>query len=166
MSTPAAVTVIHSPWLGDVESDPDSELFFPCGLPGFENHRRMAPLEIPAQRPLVYLQSLESDEVCFVTLPVFVIDPAFELRLSEEERFVLQLPDDCDPAIGTDVLCLALLRKCVHTVEANLNCSIVINLRNRRGVQCVPREGDSALFRLSADNGWRCATDEEWRREC
>ncbi len=44
-------------------------------MPGFEEQRRMIPVEIPSQRPLVYLQSLESDEICFVALPVYVIDP-------------------------------------------------------------------------------------------
>ena len=63
----------------------------------------MMPVEIPAQRPLVYLQSLECAEICFVALPVYVIDPAFQLRLSEEERVLLQLPEDSDPVIGADV---------------------------------------------------------------
>lgn len=145
---------IHSPWLGDVESDPQCELLFPCGLPGFEEHRRMVPIEIPAQRPLVYLQSLDRADVCFVALPVYVIDPAFRLGISDEERFILQFPEDCDPAIGTDVLCLALLKKSGHLVEANLNAAIVINLHNRRGVQCLPPAGHSACFRLSANDGW------------
>lgn len=147
--------IIHSPWLGNVESDPVSELLFPVGLPGFEEHRRMMPVEIPAQRPLVYLQSLECAEVCFVALPVYVINPAFQLRLSEEERFLLQLPEDSDPVIGADLLCLALLRKSGYSVEANLNASVVINLHNRRGIQCQPPGGISACFRLCADNGWR-----------
>jgi flagellar assembly factor FliW len=146
---------IHSPWLGDVESNLQCELLFPCGLPGFEEHRRMVPVEIPAQRPLVYLQSLESPEVCFVALPVYVIDPAFQLHISEEDRYILQLPEEAEPAIGVDVLCLALLRKSGHSVEANLNASVLINLHNGRGVQCVPPAGISACFRLSADDGWR-----------
>lgn len=164
--SPADATTIHSPWLGDIETDPDSELLFPCGLPGFEDHHRMLPLEVPSQRPLVYLQSLESPEICFVALPVFVIDPAFRLHLSEEDRVNLQFPLDFDPEIGVDVLCLVLLRKSGHLVEANLNACVVINLRNRRGVQCVPPGGIPALFRLSADRGWRREADQESRREC
>jgi flagellar assembly factor FliW len=146
---------IHSPWLGDVESDPECELLFPAGLPGFEDQTRMVPVEIPSQRPLVYLQSVERAEICFVALPVYVIDPAFQLRVTDEERSILELPEDCDPVIGADVLCLVLLRPSGHSVEANLNASIVINLHNRRGVQCVPADGLSAQFRLLEDSGWR-----------
>ena len=146
---------IHSPWLGEIKSDSENELFFPAGMPGFEDHPRMIAVEIPSQRPVVYLQSLESDEICFAALPVYVIDPSFRLELSEDERSVLRLAKGSDPSIGADVLCLALLRKSGRTVEANTGASIVINLHNRRGVQCVPREGASAPFRLCPDNGWR-----------
>ena len=145
---------IHSPWLGDVESDPGCELLFPAGLPGFEDQRRLLPVEIPAQRPLVYLQSVECAEICFVALPVYVIDPAFRLRISDEDRSILEFPEDCDPVIGADVLCLALLMPSGHSVQANTNASIVINLHNRRGVQCVPPDGLSLRFRLLGDSGW------------
>ena len=147
-------TTIHSPWIGEIQLDPQCELKFPVGMPGFEDHRRMMPVEIPSQRPLVYLQSLESPEVCFVALPVYVIDPAFQLRLSEEERSLLQLPANFEPAIGVDVLCLALLMPSGHTVEANLNAPVVINLHTQTGVQSIPADGIPASFQLSADNGW------------
>jgi flagellar assembly factor FliW len=153
IQTDAALT-IHSPWLGDVESDPQCELLFPAGLPGFEDQRRMVPLEIPAQRPLVYLQSVERAEICFVALPVYVIDPEFQLLISDEDRSILDLPEGCDPVIGADVLCLALLMRSGRSVQANTNASIVINLHNRRGVQCVPADGLSSRFRLLDDNGW------------
>jgi flagellar assembly factor FliW len=149
------MSTIHSPWLGEVESDPEAELFFPAGLPGFEAHRRMVAIEIPSQRPVVYLQSLERDEVCFAALPVYVIDPSFRPDLSDDDRDALQLSAQPEPAIGEELLCLVLLRKSDRTVEANTGAAIVINLHNRRGVQCVPPEGTSALFRLCPDNGWR-----------
>jgi flagellar assembly factor FliW len=155
MTAQAEPRTIHSPWLGEIESEPGSELYFAAGMPGFEDHRRMLAIEIPSQRPLVYLQSLERDEVCFAALPVYVIDPSFRLELSDDERSVLRLPESGDPSVGADVLCLALLRKSGRTMEANTGAAIVINLHNRRGVQCVPREGESVLFRLCPDNGWR-----------
>jgi flagellar assembly factor FliW len=154
-SGPRRPATIHSPWLGEVESSPEAELFFPAGLPGFETHRNMLAIEIPSQRPVVYLQSLASDEVCFAALPVYVIDPSFRLSLNDDDRDALQLPAKYEPAIGQEVLCLVLLRKSGRTVEANTGSAIVINLQNRRGVQCVPRDGTTAPFRLCPDNGWR-----------
>jgi flagellar assembly factor FliW len=145
---------IHSPWLGDVVLNPQCELFFPSGLPGFEDQCRIVPFEIPVQRPLVYLQSVERAEICFVALPVYVIDPAFQLRISDEDRSILELPEDCDLVIGADVLCLALLMPSGRSVKANTNASIVINLHNRRAVQCVPPHGLSSRFRLLDERGW------------
>ena len=154
MSAPLAQALIHSRWLGDIESDPQCELLFPSGLPGFEDERRMLPVEIPEQRPLLYLQSMENAEICFVALPVYVIDAGFQLRITDEERALLRLPVDSGPVIGADVLCVALLMRSSETVQANLNAAVVINLHNRRGIQCVDPAGRSAFFRLSADSGW------------
>jgi flagellar assembly factor FliW len=146
---------IHSPFLGEIRLDEDCEIFFPAGLPGFENEHRLLPVEVPAQRPLVYLQSVERERVCFVGLPVYVIQANFRLEIPDEERTMLGLPDGCEPVIGQDVLCVALLMPSGDTVEVNLNAPIVINLHNRRGAQIVrPAAEGFATYRLSPDNGW------------
>ena len=116
--------VVRSQWLGEIEFGPSSELLFPVGLPGFEGERGMLPVEIPAQKPLVYLQSLTNPEVCFVSLPVFIVDSGFHLHLSDDERSILQLNGDGDPTIGVDVLCLALLMPSLGTVRVNLNAPV------------------------------------------
>lgn len=158
IAAPPENDVVHSRWLGEIEANPQAELFFPAGLPGFEDERRMLPVEIPSQRPLVYLQSLGSPEICFAALPVFVVDSRFQLRLSEDERTALQLPEDVEPAIGPDVLCLALLISCGGAVRVNLSAPVVINLHNSRAVQCVSRDNTAAYFRLEENGQWepRC----------
>jgi flagellar assembly factor FliW len=149
--------VARSQWLGEIQFGPDSELFFPAGLPGFEGERGMLPVEIPAQKPLVYLQSLTNPGVCFVSLPVFVVDSGFHLRLSDDERSSLQLSGDGDPVIGVDVLCLALLMPSLGTVRVNLNAPVVINLHNSRGVQCVCADSDAGFYRLAENGHWESA---------
>jgi flagellar assembly factor FliW len=154
LTGPARNALIQSRWLGEIESDPLSELIFPAGIPGFENDRRILPVEIPSQRPLVYLQSLIHPDICFAALPVFVIDPSFRLRLSEEERVLLELPGGCDPVIGTDVLCLALLMSSGDAVRVNLNAPVVINLHNARGVQSIATDRAPGYFRLGTTGLW------------
>jgi flagellar assembly factor FliW len=155
--TTAASQVVHSQWLGEIEFGPNSELFFPAGLPGFEGEHGMLPVEIPAQKPLVYLQSLTNPEICFVSLPVFIVDSGFRLHLSDEERSILQLSGDGDPAIGVDVLCLALLIASFGTVRVNLNAPVVINLHNSRAVQCVSADTDGGFYRLAENGQWESA---------
>ena len=120
------VQMIHSPWIGEIEWDEQCEIHFPHGLPGFENERRFLPVEIPAQRPLVYLQSVENHAVCFLCLPVLTIDPAFALELSEDDHAMLRLEDGLEPELGRDVLCLGLLAPLGRTVETDLRTPIVI----------------------------------------
>ena len=148
------IEIIHSPWLGDVTWDRGCELFFPCGLPGFEQERRMIPVEIPAQRPLVYLQSVEHAGVCFVCLPILAIDPEFELRLSDEEREAIFLGENRAPSMGGDVLCLGLLMPVGTTVESNLSAPIVINLHTSRGIQCMAGGQARTYLRLDENGCW------------
>lgn len=149
-----AEEVVRSTHLGAIGWSPGCELFLPAGLPGFEDERRMIPVEVPAQRPLVFLQSLDSVDICFVSLPVRTILPAYELRLSDDDRSALLFDGGREPAIGADVLCLALLVPFEDTVQANLDAPIVINLHNRRCIQSMPSKPASGYFRLAEGGVW------------
>ncbi|MES1257432.1 MAG: flagellar assembly protein FliW [Acidobacteriota bacterium] len=143
-------TTLASAHFGEIEWDAVSELLLPFGLPGFEDERRMVAVEVPAQRPLVFLQSAEKPEVCFVALPVRAIRPDFELSLSDDDRFVLRMDDSTRTEIGADVLCLALLFPGPAGIETNLGAPIVINLRNLR---CIQADGGATAGRYRLGDG-------------
>src|SRR5437660_8780682 len=94
---------------GNVQFDDSATVVFPAGLPGFEESRRFLALHFESSAPLVYLQSLENDDLCFVTLPVRAIDPDYDLRMSDEDIERISLGDRRQPSIGSDVICLAVL---------------------------------------------------------
>src|ERR1700688_1622255 len=108
----------------------------------------MLPLEIPAQRPLVFLQSLERPDLCFVSLPVRTVDPNYRLRLPEDDHLALLLDPDREPEIGVDVLCLVLLLPEAGTMQVNLDAPIVVNLHNSRCIQSL-RARSAGYFRLA-----------------
>lgn len=149
--------VIRSAHLGDIDWIPGCELYLPTGLPGFESERRMIPVEVPVQRPLVFLQSLENPGTCFVSLPVRTIHPTYQLRLSEDDRTMLFFEPDRELIIGVDVLCLALLVPFETTVQVNLDAPVVINLHNRRCVQSFPSDRVMGYFRLADGGVWEPA---------
>ncbi len=149
-----AGSVLQSPHLGEIEWDAGSELFLPQGLPGFENERRMIPVEIPAQRPLVFLQSLDKPDTCFVALPAGAVCPDYRLHLSDDDRHALELETGREPAVGEDVLCLALLMPSGETVQVNLNAPIVINLHNSRCVQALSTDATARSYRLTDHGTW------------
>ncbi|NDJ11220.1 MAG: hypothetical protein EBY17_08515 [Acidobacteriia bacterium] len=159
MTTPLTVRepvpgrVILSSCLGDISQDKGSELFLPAGLPGFETEHVLLPVEIPARRPLVFLQSVRSPDVCFVCLPVSCIVDAPFADISEDDRAGLDLDPGRNLVMGEDHLCLALLLPCGETVRTNLDAPIVINLRNYRCAQILlePRHGSR---RLTVDGTW------------
>ena len=115
-----------------------SEIEFPGGLPGFENCRWFLPLEDPARNPVRFLQSLEQPGLCFITLPVLAIDPAYQLTMTAEDLGTLDLDLAEPPVIGQEVLCLVVVAFGEDGVStANLLAPVVISLKNSKGVQSV-----------------------------
>ncbi len=131
---------------GVVEFAPGEQFIFPNGLPGFPRETDFLPVEVPDQLPLVYLQSLRTSELCFVAAPVNCLVTDYQLSANSEDLTVIDL--GLDGVRGPQALCLALL--CFGedgTATANLRAPILVNLRNRRGVQAIQSE-DRYPFRF------------------
>jgi|SRR5579872_3666470 len=123
---------------GSIEVDESSAIRFPEGLPGFEDCRRFLPLKLPQTGALVFLQSLERVDLCFLALPVQVLRPGYELCLSAEDLDTLGLPPGRQPVIGVNVAALAILSlKEGEDPSANLRSPVVIHLAMRRAVQAI-----------------------------
>jgi flagellar assembly factor FliW len=127
-----------SAYFGPIAVDVSSVVEFPEGLPGFEERRRFLPLQGRGQGGLVYLQSLEKAELCFLALPVQVLRPKYELLLAAEDLTLLELPPDRQPVIGRDVAALAILSLAEgEDPTANLRSPLVIRVQTRRAVQAI-----------------------------
>lgn len=127
---------------GTITYEPDSELEFPSGLPGFDSRKRFVAVRFVESDPLVYLQSLEDPGLCFVTMPVLAVDPRYRLKVSGEDLDQIGLPGARQPRIGEDVFCLTVLSFREAGPTANLLAPIVINLKTRRAVQAIAPESD------------------------
>jgi flagellar assembly factor FliW len=122
---------------GPIEVDEGAVLHFPLGLPGFESARRFALVERPATAPLMFLQSLDLPELCFVATPVEAIEPAYQLELSSDDLHHLGLVENRQPPRG-EVICLAILSAPESgRPSANLLAPVVIDRVSRRAVQAV-----------------------------
>ncbi|PWU03988.1 MAG: flagellar assembly protein FliW [Terriglobia bacterium] len=129
---------IESLYFNELEYNEDSPFYFAAGIPGFEEHTAFLFVEQPHTSPLIFMQSLRDTAVCFVGLPAAAIDPDYRLQLSPEEGVALGLPWSENPEIGQEIFCLAL----ITIVEgsdpvANLMSPIVVNLKNRKGIQAI-----------------------------
>lgn len=129
---PTCTTRYH----GEITYADDRVIAFPAGVPGFEEHTQFLLLEVPATRPIVFLQSLSTSGLCFITLPVKVVDPGYELAIPDEDAQSLELPAAAAAAGG--VLALALITiQSGRPTTANLLAPVVVNMLTRRARQVI-----------------------------
>ena len=131
---------INTKNLGRISYEPKSAIEFPLGLPGFEDRRQFLAITFPHTNPLVFLQSVEDPDLCFITAPVRSIDPGYRLAVHEEDLASLGLDVSRQPAIGADVLCLAVVSVRESGPTANLLAPIVVNIANLKAVQAIAAE--------------------------
>jgi flagellar assembly factor FliW len=131
---------IQTKYFSSTEYQPDAVFHFPAGLPGFEEEHSFVFLERPDTDPLLFMQSTSNPDLCFVLLPVLAVDPKYRLGFTPEDRAVLRLAEERDPEIGMDILCGAVVcagDESRPTPTANLLAPIVVNLRQRIGLQMI-----------------------------
>jgi flagellar assembly factor FliW len=123
-----------------ISYETDAIVEFPNGLAGFEERRLFLALQFEDSAPLVFLQSLEVPDLCFITLPVLVVDREFRLHMSAEDRELVGLPTMRELRLGEDVGCFAVISIREGDSTANLLAPVVVNLRNNKAVQAVASE--------------------------
>lgn len=123
-----------SRYFGVVDYKPEDAIQFPQGLPAFEEQRQFALVAPDSHAPLVFLQSLQDWDLCFVTIPIERIAPDYELTLDIEEVGLLGAQVDS----ATGFLRLAVV--CLHSdlnATVNLLAPVVVNPITRLAVQSV-----------------------------
>jgi flagellar assembly factor FliW len=121
-----------------MEYDEKATLHFARGLFGFEAETRFLSIQPPALRPLVFLQSLSTPDLCFVSLPVLVVDKDYFLSIDPDDLEAVGFPSEGQPTVGADILCLAIV--CIQNggpTTANLLAPVVVNRQNSQAIQAV-----------------------------
>jgi flagellar assembly factor FliW len=123
------------------------DLEFPLGLPAFETLRHFRLNRSSKYAELLFLESKENPEVSLPLVPMQLLDPDYQLAMSEEDRAALGLADTllglADTLVDTEVLSAQILCLAIVTAyedsppTANLLAPVVVNLANGRAVQSV-----------------------------
>jgi flagellar assembly factor FliW len=130
--------LVETKYFGTLSYREDSVFDFPLGLPAFESEKRFVPIELPEHAPLLFLQSVAQRELCFLTLPILVVDRGYQLAICREDLATLDLDTERQPRLGDEVLVLALVS--LHdgfSATANLLAPIVVNLKTRLALQAI-----------------------------
>jgi flagellar assembly factor FliW len=117
---------------GTLEYEESATLHLPGGLPGFGDRRHFVLVERAGLSPLVFLQSLESAALCFLALPVQVVDASYDAAVAADDLETLAI-DPADRALYLTLLAVAEN----GPLTANLLAPVVINPRTRIAVQAV-----------------------------
>ena len=128
-------------YFGKLTYTQESVYEFSSGLPAFENERQFVLIESAAHAPLVFLQSLARASLCFLALPILIVDRDYQLGIAPEDLAALGLDPERQPALGSEVLVLALIS--LHdkfSATANLMAPIVVNLKTRHGLQAIRQD--------------------------
>lgn len=130
--------ICQTKFSGRITFEPEQVLSVPAGLFGFPDEKEFLLFELPSAKPMAFLQSIQSPNLCFITLPVQVIDAEYKLALAPADLARFGYSEQQPPVMGRDVLCLALLnigdRK---MTTANLLAPLVIQIATHRGLQVI-----------------------------
>lgn len=133
--------LVKTKYFGNMDYVEESVFEFPFGLPAFENEKQFVFIEAADHAPLVFLQSVSTAGLCFLALPIQVVDANYRLAISEEDLSALNLDIDRQPQIGRRVLGLALVSlRDGFPATANLMAPIIINLDTRRALQAIRQD--------------------------
>jgi flagellar assembly factor FliW len=112
------------------------DLEFPQGLPAFETYTRFRLVQSSRYEQLLFLESKENPDLSFPVVPVPLLDPNYQLTLSDEDCIALGIE-----AAGTalaQIVCLAVVTAYEDLPPtANLLAPVVVNFANGRAVQSV-----------------------------
>lgn len=121
---------IETTRFGTLEVDAESFIIIPSGLIGFPEKQRFIMLD--HKYPFSWLQSIDDPNLAFV-----VVDGS-EFG---DNYCQIKPPDDKDLALLDDdeyaILVIVTVRKESSLTTANLKAPIIVNLRNRQGVQAI-----------------------------
>jgi flagellar assembly factor FliW len=134
---------VKTEYFGTMTYREESVFDFPAGLPAFLNEKRFVPIESPPHSPMLFLQSMIQPALCFLALPIQVVDAEYRLAVSREDLVFLDLPSDRQPLIESEVAVLVLLS--LHgglPATANLMAPIVVNLKTRRALQAIRQDSE------------------------
>jgi flagellar assembly factor FliW len=130
---------IQTAYFGELDYNDGTVFHFPYGLPGFEHERAFVFLQQPHTQPLLFLQSLGPSHLCFILLPILVVDANYKVNLDAEDLAALHLAPGRQPRIGEDILCAAIVNAGdgEQGPTANLMAPVVVNLKAQIGMQAI-----------------------------
>lgn len=122
---------IETTRFGTVSVDDDRVIDLPSGLLGFSSYRRWVLLQPDEEGIFFWLQSVDRPELAFVVTDPTIWLSGYEATIRREQMEELGL------ASFNDAQVLVIVNRYGAKLTANLQGPLVVNVRNRNGMQLV-----------------------------
>jgi flagellar assembly factor FliW len=123
---------------GTIEIDEAKIIHFPKGLIGFPEAKRFSLLLKQEVKPYQWLQCVDQPELTFLVIPVVLIRPDYDLRISDAEPQELKLVDEN----GVVTLAIVTVPDDPNLASVNLLAPLVINEPEWLGGQILNENRD------------------------
>jgi len=119
---------------GNIDIDNKDTLYFPSGIPGFENVKKYVLLgRQEAKAPFFWLQGIDDPNLAFVVTDPFSVHPDYFVDVDDEEITELDIKDS-DRVL---TLSIVTIPEKIENMTVNLRAPILINMQNNTGKQVV-----------------------------
>lgn len=133
---------------GALDYDESALLKFPAGILGFENLTHFLLIDQDEVAPLRWFQPIGEPGLAFTVIDPLPFFPKYFVKLTSDDRFVLQLELDQEPL----VLALVTIPEDPSQMTANLLGPLIVNPSSRIGKQIVLHDsGYHVRTRLISD---------------
>jgi len=121
-------------YFGEIEVDDTDIITFEDGIMPFEDDKRFVLLDDEKDGvPFMWLQSMDQEGLAWAIINPFLFKPDYDFELTDEIVSKIGLEDPKDIAVFSVVQ----IPDNVKFITANLMSPLIINGKNRKGVQFV-----------------------------
>ncbi len=124
---------LETRYFGKIEINENEIVHFPQGLPGFMDKKDYYLMAYDEELPFFVMQSIDEQELAFITIPPWHIFKNYEFELSDQVQELLEIKSSDDVL----VLVIGTIPGKVSEMTVNLAAPLVINHRKRLGKQLI-----------------------------
>ncbi len=125
---------LNSSRFGEIEIKEDLIIFFPEGIPGFQEFKRYAILKKEDNDMFAFLHSVENPNLMFIITNPYFITFDYEFKISDEDCNLLEIEKNNIHDLG--VFSITKIDK-NKNVFINLKAPVCINFKKKIGKQII-----------------------------
>ena len=133
---------------GVIDINEDDFIFFPEGIPGFENSKKYALIgNDTGEAVFFWLQSVDMPELCFVVTDPFMVYDGYGVDVDDDDVELLKITD----ANKVLTLTIVIIPENINEIRVNLKAPILINMDQKLGKQVI-QKNDNLPIRYYLSN--------------